>query len=295
MVFEIGHRFALVPLYLVAWPVDLYDEWLVVQAAVIFLPLADLDIMPYFSSAATMAWARRDAATFDRLLRIAFGLYSLFIALATPLYVAAVLLIAPEGGLDHGAMSASAELQVWLALSLFHPPHPAGGAPGHLSGQDLPRPGDPRRAAEGVGPIGGGRRHAPAPRLTGATGLAAPRDGYVPLVADQKRRYPDLCYRLALPSRVELRSFIGNLGWFTVLPVADRLIANGPVLVLGLVASEAAVVVFSTLRVLAGVIRAGAERLSFLAGAEMAALYTPAGRPSASSGSICSPGGWRSA
>jgi O-antigen/teichoic acid export membrane protein len=277
MILEIGQRFLLVPLYLLAWPMELYGEWLVIQAAAMLLPLADLGIMPYFSNAMAMAWARGDRVGFERLQRVAFGLYAVLLAVAVPAYVLAVVLIARAGGFGDGAMTGETRALVWLLLGLYHIlviPH------GVLTGIYRARTSFAldmyaivlKESAVLVAVVAALVAGA-SPVLVAAAHLAMGVAVYAPIVAEQRRRYPDLRHGFALPTRAEFRSFVGHLGWFTVLPVGDRLIANGPILVLGLVASEAAVVVFSTLRILSGIIRTASERVSYLAGAEMANLF----------------------
>jgi O-antigen/teichoic acid export membrane protein len=276
---EVGQRILLVPLYLYAWPLEVYGEWLVIQAATAFLPLADLGIRPYFSNAMAMAWARGDSAAFHRLLRVAFGLYALLLVAAIALYALIIGLVARAGGFDGagGGMSPEVRTEVWLLLGLYHLvvlPH------GILQGLYRARTSFALEVHAMLLDDGAVLVGIAVALLLGASPVQAAAVQviigivtYAPFILDQRRRYPDLRHRLAWPTRDEFRSFVGQLGWFTLLPATDRLTAAGPVLVVGLVANEAAVVLFSALRALAGIIRTGAERVSYLAGAEMAPLH----------------------
>ena len=94
-VLNIVGRLLLVPLFLAAWGVQAYGEWLMLSSAAAWLALGDLGGQAYFVNRLTAEWVRDGRDEFERILSTGFllfllvpaGLFALFtlFVLAAPL------------------------------------------------------------------------------------------------------------------------------------------------------------------------------------------------------------------
>jgi O-antigen/teichoic acid export membrane protein len=112
--------------------------------------------------------------------------------------------------------------------------------------------------------------------MLAAAHLAIVAATWAAIIVHQKRRYHDLRFGLRLPSRNEIRQAMTTSPSYAVVPAATALTLHGTVLIIaGLGAGVAEVVVFITIRTLTGVARAAAAQLGQAAGAEMSRQFAP--------------------
>ena len=113
-------RLLLIPLFLNAWGVELYGEWLILSSAVAFLAMSDFGGQVYFVNRLTSDWARGDREAFQRCLSTAMGLF-LAIPTAFAMLLVALAMLAPVDrwlGLSHLPPGDSVWILVPLALQV---------------------------------------------------------------------------------------------------------------------------------------------------------------------------------
>src|ERR1700761_488842 len=102
---RIVQQILLVPFFLRAWGSDLYNDWLLINAATALLTIFDGGMQPYFSGLLQETKVRNEFAAYHRAVRIANFNYLTVIALAFAGVVAASLFVRwlPLIGVDHMA------------------------------------------------------------------------------------------------------------------------------------------------------------------------------------------------
>jgi O-antigen/teichoic acid export membrane protein len=102
------------------------------------------------------------------------------------------------------------------------------------------------------------------------------------MILDQRRRYPDVTYKPALPTRQELKAAARNARYYALPLWAEQLLVQGPVLLISSFVHEpGGVLVFKLSRTLTGLARQGAIQLARSGGIEMARQIVQKDRPAA--------------
>lgn len=88
----LGSRLILAPLFLRAWGVERYGEWLIVSSVVAYLTLMDMGSQLYIVNRLTQAFARDDIATFRRVLHTGLALLLVVPATGYLLFLVAIFI-----------------------------------------------------------------------------------------------------------------------------------------------------------------------------------------------------------
>ena len=269
-----------VPVLLGAWGAGVYADWLVLSAAAGLLVLADFGLYSHLSNALRAAWASGDEAGGRRILQTGLGVYAALAGgLALLMGVAAPVVAAL--GVDGPALlgversdGAGATLLLLLGATLLLLPrglvatvHSARGAFHREVVMITVSLAGMQGATLLAALAGGAPLHAAAAQLAAALLL-----GWLPLLLDLRRRYPDLALHPLPPTWGELRRIAAKAPLYAVQQGGVLVLVNAPVLLLGWLAAPAAVVVFATLRTLVGLVRQTVQQVAMVLGLEMARL-----------------------
>ena len=273
---RIVQQIVLVPFFLRAWGVDLYNDWLLINAATTLITIFDGGMQPYFSGLLQETKVRNEFAAYHRAVRIANFNYLTVIALALAGILAASLWVRwlPLIGVDHMAFrQAYWTLGLLAANTLIAMPFGVANSIYRANGEY------DRGVMMGVGNLAGqivvplilltlGQpSQTLAAGMTGATLLS-----WAVIAIDQRARYGPLPWGLAAPTRAELSVTIAKCLYFASQPVSNWMTIQGPLLMLGHLSSPAETVAFNTARTLIGVSRQVTIQMSYPFGFELSVL-----------------------
>jgi O-antigen/teichoic acid export membrane protein len=275
-VLRIVQQILLVPFFLRAWGIDLYNDWLLINAATALLTIFDGGMQPYFSGLLQETKVRGEVAAYDRAVKVANFNYLAVIAVALAGIVAASLWVRwlPLVGVDHMAFrQAYWTLGLLAANTLIAMPFGVANSIYRANGEY------DRGVVMGVGNLAG-QIVVPLTLLTlgqpsqilavgmvGATLLS-----WTIIAVDQRARYGPLPWSLATPTREELRVTVAKCLYFASQPVSTWMTIQGPLLMLGHLAGPAETVAFNTARTLIGVSRQVTIQMSYPFGFELSVL-----------------------
>jgi O-antigen/teichoic acid export membrane protein len=276
MLVEIAQSIFMVSLYLYAWGVRRYEDWLVIGAAAGFVRMFDLGMEFHFGNSLRLSLAAGDKDKFDRSLAIGmtcYGFIMLVICVGSSLLV---LTVSVDEYLRHSAMTGSeAALVLWLSViqRTILLPRPfirsIYAAHGEFSrGENMFTIFSVGSAGTnaimlllGIDPI----------ELAAISIVTALVFCWTIMIWDQRRRYPDVRYKPAVPTWQELRAAARNARYYTLPLWADQFLVQGPVLLIsGFVREPGGILVFKLSRTLTGLARQGAIQLARSGGIEMA-------------------------
>lgn len=112
------------PLFLRAWGIDLYGEWLLLSSTVLYLLLADFGGQMYITNRLAETYARGDHALFEKLLHTGMAVFILFPLGVFVFFVTVFACIAPSSLLpivktpEHVAFTVLAVLAFQVCISL---------------------------------------------------------------------------------------------------------------------------------------------------------------------------------
>jgi O-antigen/teichoic acid export membrane protein len=92
---NLAARILLVPLFLLAWGVDLYGEWLLLSSMVAYLSLTDLGAQNYVANRLTQAFASQDIPLFCRILHTGLAFFIILPTAVFSLFLAIIYLYPP--------------------------------------------------------------------------------------------------------------------------------------------------------------------------------------------------------
>ncbi len=95
-VINLCSRILLVPLFLKAWGVDVYGEWLLLSSITAYLSLTDFGGQLYIINRLTQAYAQNDIPLFRKVLHTGMALFLILPFMAFLAFITLVLLIPPE-------------------------------------------------------------------------------------------------------------------------------------------------------------------------------------------------------
>lgn len=276
MLVEMVERFLMVSLYLYSWGIDRYEDWLVIGAAAGMTRLFDFGMEYHFGNALRLSLAAGDRKRFERSLATGLSCYAI-VMIAIVLLISAVVWLAPVSGLLGSSVLNATEVSMVLWLMVIQRvillPRPfirsIYAAHGEFSrGENMFTIfsiGATLTSAVmlllGAGPVA----------VAVASIFSALVACWTVMISDQRRRYPDVSYRPAIPTLKELKGVAGNASFYMLPLWAELLLVQGPVLMIGLLARESGGVLMFTLgRTLVGLARQGAIQLARSGGIEMA-------------------------
>jgi len=273
---RIVQQIVLVPFFLRAWGVDLYNDWLLINAATALLTIFDGGMQPYFGGLVQETKVRGDVDAYRRAVRIASFNYLAVIALALAAILAASLWVAwlPLIGVAHMPFTqAYRTLALLAANTLIAMPFGVFNSTYRANGEY------DRGVMMGVGNLAGQIVVPLILLLLGqsSTALAAGMVGatlvsWIVIAVDQRARYGPLPLGLAMPTRAELRVMVSKCLYFASQPISTWMTIQGPLLMLGHLSSPAETVAFNTARTLIGVSRQVTIQMSYPFGFELSVL-----------------------
>lgn len=275
-VLRIVQQILLVPFFLRAWGIDLYNDWLLINAATTLLTIFDGGMQPYFSGLLQETKVRNEFAAYHRAVRIANFNYLTVIALVLAVIAAGSLWVPwlTLAGVDHmdfrqaywtlGLLAANTLIAMpfGVANSIYR----ANGEYdrsvlmnlGNLAGQV---------AVPLVLLVLGQPSQILAAGMAGATLLS-----WAIIAVDQRARYGPLPWGLAVPTRAELKVTVSKCLYFASQPVSTWMTIQGPLLMLGHLSGSSETVAFNTARTLIGVSRQVTIQMSYPFGFELSVL-----------------------
>jgi O-antigen/teichoic acid export membrane protein len=272
---RIAEQLLLVPLYLHVWGVELYKDWMLIGAVGSFLITCNFGTEFYFGGHFLVDVARGDMRSFDRNFRTAlFCTVSVSVALLALVALALACIDVPTAiqitALDHRTayamlIAVCVPVMVLISAQVLHPVYRAFG--------DFTR-GEYVFALYTVAQIGSVAvalfLHA-APLTVALCYLIVPFCFSAALVIDLLRRYPQVHFRLAVPSIDELRSIVPMSLMYFTFPISLALMLNGTLLLFGLLqVSAIAIVTYNSYRIFTGVTQNVANQFAIGCGIEMA-------------------------
>jgi O-antigen/teichoic acid export membrane protein len=272
---QIIAQILLVPLFISAWGVALYQDWLLLFAAAGFLALADVGMQNYFGNLMVLARSRDDAEQLNQVIASAVGAYAVICGVI--LLLAAVAFVAVDWprrlGIEVLPSDDADLVLLLLALSTL------SLAPRGITTQVYRARGDFSRAINLTTILTVFKAGGSAVAL--ALGASPPVVALINLVValvvgwgfvlfDQNRRYPDVSFGVRLPNRSEASDLIDKAPWYFLPQASMVLLLHAPVLIIGSLASApGAVVAFTVARTLTGILRQIPLRLADVTGVEM--------------------------
>lgn len=266
-------QFLMIPVFLAAWDKAVYADWLVLSAAAGLLSMLDLGCHGHLANALRAAWAVGDTARFQRVLRSGLFVYAVLTVLWCGALAVAVAVLDVRGALGADSLPDAEPVFLLLALStvllvprgLVATVYSARGQFGRELGLGIVL-GAGQASAQAVAALAGGTPlHAAA-----ATAAACLLLGWGLLLHDLGRRFPDVLLCPRPPTRAELRLLASRAPFYLLSLGAVNAIVQLPVLVLGRLGPDGAVVAFTVTRVFTGLVRQGAAQLATATGMEMA-------------------------
>jgi O-antigen/teichoic acid export membrane protein len=271
-------RFLVVGILLRAWGTQIYSEWTLLVSCVGLLALGELGLNIYYGNIYQMAWATADTKRFQRMVSVALTCSGV---VAVLLGCSALLLLAVDGltkilsikALPHADTIAVAVMMGAATLSRI-----ARGAISQIyRGRqeyaigvvvDLLWQASALAIAISAGFLGAGPVVVAGGYL--ASDLIA---GWGAMLWSLNKRYPDLEFKPAYPTRPELLDLVQHVKWFSVQQSGPVVWLQIPILVLGHVGvAGASLVGFVVLRTLVNLVRTLATMVSIGSGVEIAAI-----------------------
>jgi len=276
-IISMASRVLLVPLFLTAWGVQVYGEWLLLASMVAYLSLTDLGGQRYIVNRLTQAYALGDLAQFRKILHTGLALFSI-LPLAVFLGFLGVILVLPPGSLLQITITSRQVVFLVLAILAFQfvfslPIGIMGGV--YCSVGLLPRGVMLTNIMQLLAIIlvalglwlHGGLVAIACLQLLPLLGVA--------LVAgwDLNRRFPQ--FRLFYLREADFSlglTFIRPSLHFFGIQMSQAFSIQGTVLVVGMLLGSVQVVVFSTMRTIVNLIRSFFEQVSHAAWPELTRL-----------------------
>lgn len=269
-------QFLSVPVCLSAWGAVVYSDWLVLMAAGGLLTIADFGMHGHLCNSLRMAWARGEHAAGQRILQAGLGAYALSLSVLLAVLAAGMALLDLPSLLGIERLEHAQAVLVLLGLStlLLLPREltlSVYAARGQFSRQvaDFLVLASAQQGTVIGGALAGGSPVQVAMGYCAVSLLV----GWGGSLWSLRRRHPDAAFMPCRPTVVELRQLAVKSPFYAIQQGGGVLLVQLPIILLGRLSSPAAVVAFSTMRTLTGLIRQIANQFATVAGLEMAQLY----------------------
>ncbi len=276
---SLADRVFVVAVLVRAWGTDAYADWAVLLSCATLLSLAELGLNIHYGNVWQKAHVEQDAAKFQRVLSVALGCTLLLGLIVAALGVTAYFAVDLPRLLSVFAIPHGQALAILGLLALATISRMMRGAISQVyRGREAYARGVTVDAASlaalAVTMIIAGACGA-SPLVMAVLYLAADlASGWGLMLWDQWRRWPDLRFRPAAPTRDEVSDIAAHVKWLAIVQGAPLAWNSLPVVLLGVMgAASSGVVGFLMLRTLANLARQIASMLSISAGIESANLH----------------------
>lgn len=273
-------QFLSVPICLSSWGAAVYGDWLVLAAAGGLLMMADLGVAGHLSNGLRAAWARGEQAAGQRILQAGLGAYALLLSVLLAVLAGVMALLDLPALLGVERLEHAHAVLVLLGLStLLLLPRELTLSVYAARGQFSRQVGDfllLTSAQQGTvigGALAGGSPEQVAMGYCAVSLLV----GWGVSLWSLRRCHPDAVFMPCRPTVAELRELAVKSPFYAIQQGGGVLLVQLPVVLLGRLSSPSAVVAFSTMRTLTGLIRQIANQFATVAGLEMAHLYARGG------------------
>jgi O-antigen/teichoic acid export membrane protein len=269
-------RILLVGVLIRAWGTDAYSDWATILAAAGLLSFGELGLNVYFGNRWQGAFARGDDVEFQRLIGVSLTSYLILGLMLASVATVFALMNDLSSLLSLSSPEASGAAVVFLLLAAANVLRVMRGSISQIyrgRGQfaegilvaTLP-------AAAAVVLAAAATHFGAGVAVVAFTHFAAELVfGCGAMMFDLRRRYPSLQFRLAYPTRSEIRDLLSNARWFALLQGAPVLWLQVPVLMISALGlSGEALVSFVVARTLVNFARQIGNMLSLSAGVEAA-------------------------
>lgn len=276
MIVLMVERIIMVPLYLAAWGVGLYEDWLFLGAIAGFLRLLDLGMEWHFGNALRLSLAAGRRDLFHHNLAVGIGCYLVVMIVSGVLLTVTLFTIVPGPVFDTAVLDPdTANLVLCLMLVLRILLMPRTFITGIYSAH-----GDFSRGENMFTLFTSGQALViivllilnASPVTVSLVALASIFfTCWIPIISDLRRRYPEVHYRIAIPTRAELVEICRNAGFYFFTNSAEILLNNGPVVLLGILFRQpGGILIFTVGRTLTGIARQLAIQFAKSSAIEMA-------------------------
>ncbi len=273
---RIVQQILLIPLFLNAWGIDVYTDWLLINAGVAFVSIFDGGMQPHFSGQLQERLVRGDRAGYRRAARIAGFNYLLVIAITASFAIASRFVIDWRETLGVSALRPH-EFNLTLLLlganAFITLPFGVAGSL-YRANAEYDRGVLVNFALIAIQLILSLillLLRQPITVLAMGT-ISASLFGWIAISIDQRVRYGPLPWGLVVPNAPELRTTVTQCLFFTAQPITTWLTIQGPLLILGHLGIPGATVAFTTARTLVGVSRQVTLQLAYPFGFELSLL-----------------------
>jgi O-antigen/teichoic acid export membrane protein len=284
MVVLMGERVLMVPLFLAAWGVALYEDWLFLGAIAGFVRLLDLGMEWHFGNALRLSLAAGRRDLFDRSLHVGIGCYFTVMAVAATLLTAIIFILLPDQFLDTAVLDhETAKLLLWLMLIHRILLMPRTFITGIYSAHGEFSRGENMFTLFTTGQmflIAALLLFKASPLTVAVISTAGIfLTCWGPILGDVRRRYPAVRYGISFPTRRELSKIVQNAGFYFLTNSAEVLLNSGPVVLLGMLSrAPGGILIITIARTLTGIARQLAIQFARSSAIEMARQSTQGDR-----------------
>lgn len=267
-----------VPVLIGTWGQSVYEDWVVMFAAMGLVAILELGTQTYFGNQLLAHWAAGDKTGFNRIIGNAMGVYIIVTLVSAGLFVISFSLINWPLMVSTDALApVSASLILFflalgnvilIPLGMINSIYRARGE--FIRFVNF---GTLLLIIQILGQLGT-LFVFKSPVAFAIAYAASTCLGCFILIADQKHRYPDIVYRISIPSVLELRELSSKAPLYLLNSAATSLIMHGPIIILDALSPlGGAAAAFATSRVLIGVLRQLIHQMAHSSGVEMAYQY----------------------
>jgi O-antigen/teichoic acid export membrane protein len=271
-------QFVLVPVFLYHWGTAAYADWVALFSAASAVTLFDFGLAHFYSNGILISWSKGDRGAFDRQLKVglcllgacAFGACAIAIPAAwIPSWIEVLNLehTAPVDAIRvllALAIFLASRLPLGLAISIYRA---RGDQAAGIVAETLTNLAQFAAVLLALYTDGGLADVAFA--HAAAAGLS-----WLGALAHLRRRYPDIRWGVAWPSRHELSAALHVGPYFAALPAALAVQIYGVVLVATTIAAPVVAVVYTTHRTLTGAARIVVSHLGQAVATELARQHS---------------------
>jgi O-antigen/teichoic acid export membrane protein len=277
LVLRTVQQLLVVPVLIRHWGTELYQDWIVLFSAANFLVILDLGMQTYFVNSLLIAWSRRDHCAFKRHIGVAMTLYVVVLLIAVAALGASMLVVPWPAWLGIKALSSSGALRcgaflivgllALIPLGIFTGVYRVRGDYSLSVATVMFTQIATGYVLCAIAMLGG------SPESAAAMYLFASAAAWILVAADQRRRYGAFSLSISAPTESELRMAAAKSAQYTVPGIAAPIVQHFPVILLGMWGAAGAVLMYSIVRILTGLVRQITLQPNYPVGLEMSRLY----------------------
>jgi hypothetical protein len=267
-------RFLIVGLLLRVWGAEKFADWAILLSCAGMIASTELGLNIYYGNTWQRLNVNGDTASFNRLLSIALGIAACLGCALCIIATTIPLLFNLKFSLSISSLSSTHALACYFLLTATAISRVLRGSISQIyRGRGLYAAGAMIdlvaqfsaivitlvAAAAGAQPLAIAMAYLASDLIC----------GWMLTIYDQRRRFPELVYRPALPTRDELRDMQQQVRWFAVLQGAPVIWLQAPVLLLGYLSVGKEIVTFILVRTLVNFARQFGVMMSLSASLEL--------------------------